>query len=90
MARLYTAISQDIRLKNIEVTRNYFIKEIDQNEPISKKHRKVCATLNYIEHFLILVSTVTGCTSISTFASLLGTFIGITSSTIGLKIYSMT
>ena len=25
-------ISQEFRLKNIEETRNYFIKEIDQNE----------------------------------------------------------
>ena len=46
----------------------------------------VCATLNYIEHFLILASTITGCISISASASLLGIPIGITSSSIGLKI----
>ena len=33
-----------------------------------------------------LVSTITGCTSISTFASLIDIFIGITSSAIGLKV----
>ena len=44
--------SQGFGLKNIEETRNYFIKEIYQNELISKKHEKVCATLNYIEYFV--------------------------------------
>ena len=41
--------------------------------------------MNYIEHLLILSSTVTGCISISAFASLVGIPIGITSSAIGLK-----
>ena len=54
---------------------------------MSKKHKKVCtATLNYIGHFLILASTITGCISISTFASLLGILIGIMSSGKRLKI----
>ena len=51
-----------------------------------RNHKKVCTTLNYFEQFLILPSTVTGCISISAFASLLGVPIGITSSVIGLKI----
>ena len=67
-------------------TRNYFLKEIKQTELMSKKHKKVCTTLNYIEHFLILASTITWYISISVFASLLGIPIGITSSVIGLKI----
>ena len=44
---------------------------------ISKKHKKVCATLNYIEDFIILDSTVTGCVSILAFASLVGIRVGI-------------
>ena len=71
-------------------TRNYFLKEVKQTELMSKKHKKVCTTLNYIEHFLILASTITGCISISAFASLLGIPIGITSSAIGLKICAIT
>ena len=55
---------------------------------MSKKHKKVCTTLNYIENFLILAPTITGC--ISNFASLLGISIGITSSVIGLKICAIT
>ena len=53
---------------------------------MSRKHKKVCTTLNYIKHFLILASTITGCISISRFASLIVIPIGITSSAIGLKI----
>ena len=49
-------ISQAFRLKNIDETRNY----LRQDELMSKKHKKVCATLNYIAHFLILGSTITG------------------------------
>ena len=70
----------------MDETRNYFLEEIKQNELMSKKHKKACTTLNYIEHLIILVSTITGCISIYAFASLLGILIGITSSAIGLKI----
>ena len=52
---------------------------------MSRKHKKVFTTLNYIEHFLILVSTVTGCISIFAFAPLIGIPIGITISEIRLK-----
>ena len=83
-------MSQESRLKNIDEARNYFAKEIKQYELVSKKHNKVCITLNYIENFLILPSTITGCISISTFASLIGIPIGITSSAIGLKICVVT
>ena len=53
---------------------------------MSKKHKKVCTTLNYIEYFLILASAITGCISISAFTSLIRIPIGITSSAIGVKI----
>ena len=37
-------ISQEFRLKNIDETRNYFLEEIEQNELMSGKHKKVCKT----------------------------------------------
>ena len=55
-----------------------------------QKHKKVCRILNYIEHLLILTSTITGCVSISVFPSLVGIPIGTTSSTIVLKICVIT
>ena len=57
---------------------------------MSKKHKKVCPTLNYIEHQLILASTVTGCVSISTFASLVGIPVDIASSAVALNICVIT
>ena len=59
-------------------------------EVLSKKHKNVCRVLNYIEHLLILVSTVTGCVSISAFASLVGIPVGIMSSEVELKICVIT
>ena len=54
---------------------------------MSRKQKKVCTTLNFIEHFFILVSVVTECISISAFVSLFGIPILITSSAIRLKIF---
>ena len=62
--------------------RNYLIEETN-HELMSKKHEKVCRILNYIEHSLILISTITGCVSFSACLSLVGIPIGITSSAIG-------
>ena len=73
-------------MKNIDETINYFLEEIEQNELMSRKHKKVYATLNYIEDFLRLASAIAGCISISAFASLIGIPIGIATCAIGLKI----
>ena len=64
----------------IDETRSYLIGKINQNKLISKKHRKVCRVLNYIDYLLIVIAPITGCVSISPFASLVGILIGITSS----------
>ena len=37
---------------------------------MSEKYKNTCQYLNYVEHLLILASTVTSCVSISVFASL--------------------
>ena len=83
-------ISQEFRLENIDETRNYFLEEIEQNELMSRKYEKVFTTLNDIEYVLNVASTITGCISISAFASLLGISIWIKSSVIGLKICAIT
>ena len=51
---------------------------------MSRKYKKVCTILNYIEHFLILAATITGFASTSVFASLIKISTGITSSAIGI------
>ena len=73
-------------MKNIDKTRNYFLEETEQNELLTRKHKTVCTTLNYIEQIHILVSAITACISTSAFAYLLCIPIKIMSSAIGLKI----
>ena len=78
-------IKEKFRLKNIDETRNYLFEEINQNKLMSKKYKKIYRVLDYIKHSLILISTVTGCVSISAFASLVGIPVEITSSAIRFK-----
>ena len=56
---------------------------------MSNKHNKVYRILNYTEHLLILISTVTGCVFISAFASLVGIsiIVGICVIIVGIKKY---
>ena len=83
-------LSQEFRSKIVDETTNYFLEKLEQNESMSRKYKKVYTTLNYIEHFLVLASAVSGCISIFAFASLLGISIGIMRSAIGLKICAVT
>ena len=77
--------SPKFRLSNINDTTNYFLEEIKHNELMSRKDKKESTTLNYI-HFLVLISAIKECISISDFTSLIGNPIWITSSVIGLKL----
>ena len=64
-------INQEFRLEKIDEINN-LIEEINRNELISKKHKTICRVLDYIDHSLFVISTITGCVSISAFASLVG------------------
>ena len=57
---------------------------------MSEKYKKTCKYLHYVENLLTLVSTVTGCVSISAYASLVRVLVNITSSAIRLKIWTIT
>ena len=57
---------------------------------MSGNHKKVCRALNYFEYFLVFVSAVSGCVSITVFASLAGVPVGIANSAVGLKICALT
>ena len=54
-------VSFDFRLKTDE-TGNYLLEEIKLNDLMCEKHEKV---LNYFKHFLVFVSAVSECVSIS-------------------------
>ena len=57
---------------------------------MSEKYKKTYKYLNYVEHLLILVLTVTDCVSISAFASLVCVPVYITCSAVGIKIFAIT
>ena len=82
--------SQEFTSKNIDEIGNYFLKKLEQNGFMSRMHKEVCTTLNYIKRLLILASKITGYISISAFGSLFGIPIRITSSAIGLRILAIT
>ena len=53
---------------------------------MSERYKKAYKYLNYVENLLILASTVTGCISISAFASLVCVPVGIMRSVVGINI----
>ena len=65
-------INQGFTLKIIDEIRNYLIEEMNWNQLMNKKHKKVCRVLNFIDHSLIVISTITRCVSISVFVSFAG------------------
>ena len=84
-------ISQELRLKTLDKTRNYLIEEIIQKWKLFKLFKMnwwAKSTRRFIKLYwtLILSSRITGCVSISAFVSLVGIPIGITISAIRLKI----
>ena len=52
---------------------------------MNEKHKKVCRDLKYCEDFIIFISAVSGCVSVSAFALLFGVAVGITGSAVALK-----
>ena len=72
--------SLEFRLRKINETRNQLLDEIKHNGLMGDKYKKTCRYLNYVEHLLILISTITGCVSIYAFGSLVDILVGITSS----------
>ena len=62
--------SLEFRLNKVDETRNYLLEEIKHNDLLNKINKNPYKCLNYVENFLILVSKVTACFSISGFALL--------------------
>ena len=63
-------MNQEFRLEKIDEIRNYLNEKINRNKLMRKGHKKVCRVLNYIEHSLIWIFTITGCVSISAFVGI--------------------
>ena len=55
-----------------------------------EQDKNVCSSWSFIEHLLVLATAVTGCVSISVFASLVGILIDIANPVVVLKICVIT
>ena len=82
--------SLNFRLRKIDETKNYVLDEMKHNNLLSEKYKETCNYLNYVEHLLTLVLTITVRVSISAFTSLVFVPVGITSSGVGINIYAVT
>ena len=78
--------SLDFRLKQFDKTRNYFLDEMRHKDLMSEKYKKTRKYWNYVENLLILSSTITGCVSISAFASLVYVPVGMAYFALWMKI----
>ena len=82
--------SLNFRLTKTDETKKHFLDETKHNYLISKKCPRIHKNWNYVEHLLILVSTVTWWVSIFAFYSIVCVPIVITSSAVGIKLCSVT
>ena len=70
---------QHFRLKKINEIKGYFFPEIKERELMSKRLSKYIASFDYFDKSLIVSSVTTGNISIASFATVIGTPVGITS-----------
>ena len=69
--------NQQFRLNKINEIENYFIAEIKEREIMSKRLSKYIASFNCFDKSLIVLSAASGSISIASFATVIGTPIGI-------------
>ena len=81
-----TDLSEQIKfqLDEISKTENYFIEEINQRNPCSKKLSKYVAIFDYIDQALIALSATSGGVSIISFTSVVGAPVGIATASLTL------
>ena len=69
-------IDQQFRLNRINEIKYYFVAEIKERELMSKR---LIASLDYFDKSLIVLSITTGSVSIASFATVIGTPVGMVS-----------
>ena len=76
--------NQQFRLNKINEIENYFIAEIKERELMSKRLGKYIASFDYFDKSLIVLSATSGSISIASFATVIGTPVGIASASLSL------
>ena len=75
---------QQFRLNKINEIKDYFVEEIKERELMSKRLSKYIASFDYFDKFLIVLSATSGSVSIASFATVIGTPVGIASASLSL------
>ena len=71
--------NQQFRLIRINEIRDHFVAEIKEKELTSKRLGKYIASLDYTDKSLIVLSVTTGSISVASYATVIGTPVGIVS-----------
>ena len=69
--------NQHIRLNKINEVKDYFVADLKERELMSKRLSKYIAFCGYYDKSLIVLSTTSGSISIVSFATVIGTPVGI-------------
>ena len=69
--------NQQFRLNKINEIKEYFIAEIKERELMSEILSKYIASCDYLDKSLIVLSTTSGSISTASFATVIGTAVGI-------------
>ena len=77
--------NQQFRLNKINEIKNYFIAEIKGKELMSKRLSKYIASFDYFDKYLIVLSGTSGSIYIASFATVIGTPVGIASASLSLR-----
>ena len=75
---------EEFRLNKINEIKDYFIDEIKERELISKRLSKYIASFDYFDKSIIVLSVTTGSISIASFATVIGTPVGMMSASCSL------
>ena len=78
--------NQLLRLNKINEIKDHFIAEIKERELMSKRLSKYIASFDYFDKFLIILSAKSGSVSIASFATVIGTPVGIASASLSLAL----
>ena len=76
--------NQQFTLNKISETEDYFVTEIKEREPMSKKLSKYIYFFYYFDKSLIVLSVTSGDVSIASFTTVIGIPVGITSASLSL------
>ena len=76
--------NQQFRLNKINEIKDYLIAEIKERELMSKRLSKYIASFDYFDKSLIVLSATSGRISIASFATVIGTPVGIARASLSL------